>query len=540
MKFEGFSTERSSPVEIITTGADTLPKDVLETHSARLISRGGHFSVNELIPVYFAALIGCPNKDADTYNNMLFTLRDDLIKSPKLLIYIDKELRNPEPDEVTAFKTVNRTDKKQMVSALTALVNIPSDNLRTELARKELYALLVGMMEETPGKLFNTGAKIITWLNRICTTQGFINKSDEIPLLFYYGNITPTEVTFLHFISKIGIDVLYICSNTANAEIINAGNLDNRMQVFVLPGTMAVQPFPQKLVKAKVATVAYSAERELDTMLYGDNTIFRAFQFSDMQSMTLKTTYEEIDILWHQDVKYRSGFEIRDNKVIVPNIFAKISGVKDGNMGDYWDEIRSKLTPDTIIVNKAPAYKKAESSSLLAYKPYYSGTTIFIEQLMASPLNNYHYLSDKLQYLIFNKMQEAVDSRFLKLEQDELVSQIIYVGLNLDKEIIRKLQKFDFTKATPKYIVIDAIEDTFSKIECIQLVLYNILGFDILIYTPTGYKNLETFVNDRAFEIYTMNEFKYNVTIPKFKIPTAVQSNNNSGLFNKLFKKGRK
>ena len=96
---------------------------------------------------------------------------------------------------------------------------------------------------------------------------------------------------------------------------------------------MAVQPFPQKLVKAKVATVAYSAERELDTMLYGDNTIFRAFQFSDMQSMTLKTTYEEIDILWHQDVKYRSGFEIRDNKVIVPNIFAKISGVKDGNMG---------------------------------------------------------------------------------------------------------------------------------------------------------------------------------------------------------------
>jgi hypothetical protein len=80
---------------------------------------------------------------------MLFTLRDDLIKSPKLLIYIDKELRNPEPDEVTAFKTVNRTDKKTNGECPTALVNIPSDNLRTELARKELYALLVGMMEET-------------------------------------------------------------------------------------------------------------------------------------------------------------------------------------------------------------------------------------------------------------------------------------------------------------------------------------------------------------------------------------------------------
>ena len=38
MKFEGFQP-KEAVVEIITTGADTLPKDVLETHSARLISR---------------------------------------------------------------------------------------------------------------------------------------------------------------------------------------------------------------------------------------------------------------------------------------------------------------------------------------------------------------------------------------------------------------------------------------------------------------------------------------------------------------------
>lgn len=540
MKFEGFSTERNLGVEVITASADTLPKDVLESHKTRLTTRGGCFTEEELIPVYFTAMIGCP-QDIDTYKNMLFTLKDDIIKSGKLPIYIDHEMRNPEPDEVNCFKTVNRTDKRQMISALTAIVNVGNDELRTGFAKKSLYNILQGMVNETPGKIFNTGVKLVTWMNRITSNPGFINKNKEIPIILYYGNITVTEIIFLHFMSSLGIDVIYFCSDRNVLTSINENNTDSKMQVFDLAGTCPVFPFPDKLVKAKVATVAYSAERELDKMLYGDNMMFRDFQFSDMQSMTLKTTYEEIGILWDQDVKYRSGFDVRDNKVLVPNIFAKISGVPDGNLNEYWDDIRSKLTYTTILSLKAPAYKQSDQFSLNAYKPFYGGTTLFIEQIMASPLNKYSFLSDKIQYLIFNKMQEAIDSGFIKLEGDTLVEQVMYVGLNLERDILRTIQKFDFTKATPKYIIIDAIEDTFSIIECIQLVLYNLLGFDILIYTPTGYKNIETYVNDKAFECYTMNEFVYSVTVPKFKIPTAPPTtNSNTGLFNRLFKKGRK
>lgn len=540
MKFEGFSTERNLGVEVISSAAESLPKDILESHKTRLASRGGHFTEGELIPVYYAAMIGCP-QDSDTYNNMLYTLKDDIIKSSKLLIFIDHEMRNPEPDEVTGFKTVNRTDKKQMISALTALVNIENDSLRTEFGRKTINKMLLNMMEETPGKIFNTGVKIITWMNRICKNPGFINKNSEIPVIMYYGIITATEMMFLYFMSCIGIDVVYFSSDRAVLETVNKNNIDDRMQIFDLTTSVPNMPFPDKLVKAKVATVAYSAERELDKMLYGDNTMFRDFQFSKMQSMTLKTTYDEINILWHQDAKYRSGFDVRDEKVLVPNIFAKINGVTDAKISDYWDDIREKLTPNTVLAIKAPAYKRSDQYSLQAYKPYYSGKTLFIEQIKASPINRYSFLPDKIQDLILDKMQEAVDSGFIKLEGDELVEQVMYVGLNLDKNILRIVQKFDFTKATPKYIVIDAIEDTFSIIECIQLVLYNLLGFDILIYTPTGYKNIETYVNEKAYECYTMNEFVYNATIPKFKIPAAAPAQtSNSGFFNKLFKKGRK
>ena len=112
---------------------------------------------------------------------------------------------------------------------------------------------------------------------------------------------------------------------------------------------------------------------------------------------------------------------------------------------------------------------------------------------------------------------------------------IIHYGLSFDKELLKLLQRFDFTKQIPKLIYIDVVEATFTLEECIRTVLCNLLGFDILVYTPTGYKNLETFVDSRAFEEHTMDEFLYNMEVPKLKIPS---DDKNSGFFGRLFRKG--
>ena len=106
--------------------------------------------------------------------------------------------------------------------------------------------------------------------------------------------------------------------------------------------------------------------------------------------------------------------------------------------------------------------------------------------------------------------------------------------MSLDKEFLKTVQRFDFTKQIPKIIYIDTVEDTFTLQECIHAVICNIIGFDILIYTPTGYKNIETFVKPEAFEEHMMNEFLYNLEVPKLKIPADDKS---SGLFGKLFRK---
>ena len=196
-------------------------------------------------------------------------------------------------------------------------------------------------------------------------------------------------------------------------------------------------------------------------------------------------------------------------------------------MDDYWESVKMKLSPLSRVIYKAPSYDKFPPSVFTAFKPFYDGTTINIEKLKDSPANAYRFLSDDLQMLIFHKMQEAIDSGLLMLDGSELVPLVIYVGLALEREVLKILQKFDFTKDIPKIVVIDTIEDTFSKIECIQLLLFNLLGFDIIVYTPTGYKNLETYISPEAFTT--------------FKIPDSIpEPKESGGLFNKLFKKGRK
>lgn len=536
MNFEGFSTGNKS-VQVISTDASSLQQDYTEAHGKRLESRGGHFSSSQLIPVYCAALVGY---DADdVYNNLLYNLREELVRTDKLLIFKADSFNNPRNDETGAFTSIDRTDKHKMISGLCARLIFPNDPVRTDSVRRALSDML-SHSSDPVGKLFNVGVKLVVWYNRCINCTGeFQSGLREIPVMLFYGNITSLELQLLHLLSYAGFDVLYITPDKSGIQMLKEENYCSRMQIFELPNSKEVIPYPDKEVKTRVATVAYNAERELDTLLYGGDTMFRDYQFSDMESTVLKTTYDEIDVLWHQQSRYRTGFQVMGDRVRVPNIFAKISGVPDGNIRRYWDDVEEKLSPSTVIMVKAPAYKAPMESQLRMFDPYHDGHTLWVDKLKKSELNKYGFLSDELQLLIFNKIQEAYDSKFLDFEDErELMQYLIYVGLNLDRSILRILQKYDFTKDIPKFIVIDAIEDPFSKIECVQLVLLSMLGFDILIYTPTGYRNLEAYIKPNAYELHQMNEYKYNVTVPRFKIPDKIQQKK-GGLFQNLFRKGR-
>ncbi len=521
-------------VRKIDTSAAGFFEDAMTSHERRVIKNGGVFAKGCEIPVYCAALIGYD--DDAVYNNMLLQFKEGFAGQKKQLIFIEKPLNNPTPDEVKALGSVTRSSTSDMIDALALLIRLNGDPQRTALAQSALRETLNGIYNGNQNVVFNYGTKFVTWLYRCTQGRKYAVNYEDIPLILYYGDISKSEFYFLLFMSKCGFDVIYITPDKKNLECASKDNMDGRMQIFALPQSKPSGKYPDKPVKVKVATVAYSAERELDTMLYGGDTgIFRNFQFPNSQTVTLKTTYDEIGILWKQESKFRTGFSASGNLVCVPNIFAKISGVRNGDENAYWDEIRERLTPETRVIVKKPETNTAGTIDLSVYRGFYRNGKIDSERLKTSNLNRYGYLPERIQDLLFYKIQETIDSGFLKLEGDDLMCAVMHYGLSLDKEFMKLLQRFDFTKQIPKIIYIDTVEDTFTAEECIRLVLCNIIGFDILIYTPTGYRNLETYVKNDAFEEHTMDQFLYNLEVPRFRIPAEEK---NVGFFGRLFRKG--
>lgn len=529
----------SERVENTVTRLDTTAagifEDFLKDRKSRVIAKGGVYTQDGEIPVYCAGIIGYD--DDAVYTNMLIKFKESFGGLKKQLIFIEKTLDNPNAEEVKALGAVTRTSTEDMIDALAMLIKLNGDRTRTALAQRTLREMLSELNTGNQTLVYNYGTKLVTWLYRCTQARKYSVQYEDIPVVVYYGDISQSELLFLHFMSRCGFDVIYITPNKNNFDLTYAKNLNGRMQLFQLPQSKESGCYPTKTVKVKVATVAYSAERDLDTMLYGGDTgIYRNFQFPNSQSVTLKTTFEEIEILWKQEARFRQGFSTAGNLVSIPNIFAKISGVEDGNMDKYWDDVRSKLTPETVLIVKDKSVQQQENAvDLAAYRQFYRNGEIDAERLKASTLNRFSYLPDRIQDMLLYKLQETVSSGFIKLTGDNLMCAVMHFGLNLDKELTKIIQQFDFTRTIPKIIYIDTIEDPFSLGECIRTVLCSLIGFDVLIYTPTGYKNIESYVTNDAFEEHTLNQYMYNTEVPKFKIPSEEK---NSGFFGKLF--GRK
>lgn len=506
---------------------ENFEREILNEYNLRTGSFGNCFD-NGKITVHFTAFIGY--REESEYKNFLYNLRENIIKKSKKTLIYAENFKKPTYDEGAVFLSVNRSDMNSMITELAEKIEIKNCPARNVLARKYFIETLkkYSQSESKIQRVFNLGVNMIIWL-KMCT-QSADFKAD-IPVMMYYGKISSQELTFLKFLCLIGFDVIYICPDKSVLDMVKNGN-DGIIQIFEDNLSCDIFPFPDKPVRAKFATTAYNAERELDTLLYNDGNLFRNRQFATCQSVTLKTTYEEIDILWNQEAKYRTGFSSDNNIVTVPNIFAKISGINDGDESEYWKNVASKITPSSTVFKSLPFFVPSGADN---YNGFFKGNNIDIQKLMQSPHNRYNYMNDNIQYFIFSKMQEVIDSGFINLPYPDIMHLTIKTGLSLGTDILRVIQNYDFTKDIPKIIIIDNIQQTFNVYECIYLVLLNLMAFDIIIYTPTGYKNLENYVSPQAYETYTMNRFRDNLHIPS-NLHSFKQSGG-GGIFGGLFRR---
>lgn len=513
------SSELSQPINMSIKVLDTLPETFNQDILCPVSERKAKFLTPEYtIPVYSVAYIGCD--DEDLYRNMLFTLKVDLASKNKQLVLVE-QIKNPDYSEAEEYYNIQKTNDLTMLNLFASKINISSNAERNLLCRKRFIELL---KNDNSSNLYNTAVKFSAWIKKHIANIDFENR--DVPVFIYYGNITKLELIFLNLVSSIGFDTLYFCPDKNILSSIKIP--ENSMQILEFKNSFDVKPFPTKLVRAKIATHAYNAERDLDNILYNDNVMFRNYQFRTCYIQTLKTTFEEIEILWHQEAKFRPGFEAKENYVMVPNIFAKINGIQNSDAAMYIKDISLKLAPHSIYYNRIPFFKPPVGND--NFSAFVSNGVINADALKNSKFNRYQFLNDDIQKLLFAKLQEVVESDFLDIPKPDIYNLVIKTGLSMDTRIINLIQNFDFTKDIPKIVIVSSGKHTFSPFECILLVLLNLLGFDIIVYTPTGYKNLETFIKPNTFETYTMNTFKTEFTPPNLRIPKEIPREKSSFL----------
>lgn len=475
-------------------------------------------------------------EDKLTYANELYQFYLALQNEKRRVVVENGRIPKPTPDEIMRIRRGNYGTLEQMLLDLQTNIQCPaSKELRGLLAKA--FAEVITEESKEAGmnlhRLLNKAVYLLCWIKRY---QGrlFQNwKLPEVGCFIYMGGCKDAnEALFLKYLARIPADVLILCPNLNERCCLE----DTLLYEINHQVSMTLERFPEQDVQIHIGTAAYHAERELDTLMYQDSGMYRNQQFTKANIILLQTMDREIKILWNNELKFRPNFSTVDGIVNLPVIFAKMSGVKDRDVENYWTLIRQLMTPETLVIDHAPFLTAAMPNPLRMYATeFLRNGKLKREKIKNHPGYPYAFLREEMQEHILDKLEVLIEQRLIKgTFENGTEYTIVSVALNLPKEAVRLLQQFDFTKRNPKLIYLITTETLMSPEDSIYVTFLSLLGFDVLFYVPTGY-NIENHFNKKRMEEHQLGDYMYDLQVPDWnRIPSAARKS----WRDKIFKRG--
>lgn len=457
-------------------------------------------------------------EDRLTYQNDLFQLQLELKNRKRHVVIVNNTIDPPTIEEINEIHRKIYQNVNQLIIDLATNIRYSASQ---ELQRIMHKAFVDIILEESKqpnmnmNRLTGKAVYVLCWLKRY--QQRLFNnwKPPEVACFFFMGGCrNENEALFCKLLARLPVDVLIF-----NPNLDRKYCLEDKLLYEVNNSiSMTVTKYPEENIDLRVGTAAYQAERDLDTLMYQDTGIYRNQQYLKANTVSLQTMYEEISILWDQELKYRPNFSVIDDTVNMPVIFSKICGVKDGMLSAYWSGIKNLLTPDTTVITNVP---KITSTSP---NPIKASATEFLKngrlqkrKIKSHKAYQYGFLREPMQDYLLDKLQMLIEQRIIKgTFENGTEYTIISTALNLEKEVLRMIQKFDFTKKNPKIIYIITGETGLSLEDTIYTTFLNLIGFDILFFVPTGYQCIERYLSKNIIEEHQIGEYLYDLQIPNF------------------------
>lgn len=425
----------------------------------------------------------------------------------------------PTPEEIAAVRRRNHQTAEQLAADLAANLQYPNNQQLQTLMRQAFLDVVLEEDKAVGGnlnRLLNKAVYLVAWMKRYQKDLFQNWQAPEVGVFLLFGACSgDNEALFLRLLAKLPVDVLVLLPDLNAPCVLKDPALLDLHKEHSLPMT----DFPVEPSQMRVRTAAYQAEREMDSILYQNTGLYRAKQHQKAEAVTLQTMYEEIGLLWDQELKYRPGFAAEGDTVTVPVLLEKICGIKDGPILPYWLEIKKLVTPETTLVTKLPWQTGLEANPM---KPY---ATQFLRQgrLQREKIKQhkdypYGILRPEIQDYLLDKLQVLLDEKLIAgTYQNGTEYTIVSMILGLPKDLLRRIQNFDFTKKNPKLIIISTTEETLSLEDSILVAFLNLVGFDILFFVPTGYQSIEKYFQKPFANEHQLGPYRYDLQVPDFR-----------------------
>lgn len=358
---------------------------------------------------------------------------------------------------------------------------------------------------------------------------------EDNPKILSYGQLYRDDLYFLLLMYFCSVDIVYFNPTRQEKfpfprdiipyiETIKYNKSANISKIFL----------SQEKDDERQETVAYTASKEIDSILHSDSSsIYTNWQFERyiLQAVTMKSTIDEIKQLNNVDARFRQGFEVDDGTIYLPNIFSKISGVFE-NKAEYFDFF-DKSSKDALIIENVPFSSIIENTHIA--DNLISDNLIDKEAIKKLKEYKFNHLRESVQDHILSTIQEMINKKYalFKFADDESIeTDIIYEVLTLERRYLDLLQNFDYAYKVPRIVIFHDNEEVFTKKDGIRIAFFVLFGLDVVIFTPSGYNDVEVVINEFNFDVHRLNNFDSDMKLKDKNIYKQVKK---KGFWESLF-----
>lgn len=497
-------------------------------------------------------VLGIPIEE-DDYFNSLFTLA----QHPDIHILSEELNKHIEQNDFQALQNIlaqhQQTPKGLSINRLIAMMYghqlIPKHD--DAAMNRHLQLATIRVVErfrdqQSLGLLANDFRRFLTdmvkWLkNHWIQWTKTMKPTDDFPKVVWYGETTISQRYFLLLLMELGCDVL-IFHPAAVDEFAEVDPTNIFSVTHAYTNKTTLQPFPDKL-RDRQATVGYRSSQHFEQLMHDQQSgVYRPWQFKDYmpRSLTLRMTYDDIFIYANEKAMVRPKFEVVGHEVVIPVIFAKISGVSS-QREEYWRNMHKlQASPQTVFVQEFPYAKTSKANYHFHYKHCLVNGELSEERIMQSDWWQYGELTLELQQAIAHTIKTSCEQPMLKQQPNESLYDLqlfLFKQMTmLPKEILRLLQSFDYSQEVPKLVLYQGPQQPALSREDIALLAFlNRFGLDIVFYNPTGKLDLEKHLQEDTFDVHRLEHMVFDLQYEEPKQQKSMPDKIIKKLFNRFF-----